>query len=132
MEFNGPDGDEIESYFDGYYYFNPIYTISLATYTRLFRPQEMKSYHEDYLTLGVSRGSFIEVSIGGSLSNKIFQPTEKKDPKRMAFTEVTLHIKTHDLSVFYGGERGGIVCSSGICSQRPTFKGARVMLMSRF
>jgi hypothetical protein len=132
MNFNGPEGDEVETYLDGYYYFNPIYTISLSTYSRLFRPQGTKNYHEDYLTIGLSRGSFIELSIGGSASNKTYQPAEKKDPKRMAFAEVTVHFKMNDLSVFYGGERGGVVCSSGICSNRPTFKGLRVMLMSRF
>lgn len=46
--------------------------------------------------------------------------------------EVTFHLgPNHDLSVFYGNERGGLVCSGGICREEPPFDGLRVTLESR-
>jgi hypothetical protein len=119
--------DEIETYFDGYYYLDPVQTVSFSAYRRSFLPTGGGNYHEDYLTLGYSR-DFIEVTIGGSRSNN--QSTT--DPEKLAFIEATAHYKTHELSVFHGGERGGLVCSSGICSTHPTFQGSRITLLSRF
>ncbi len=124
--------DEIETYFDGYYYVNPVQTVSFSAYTKRFWPTGRKNYHEDYLTLGYSRGNIVEVTVGGSLSNRVFSPGEKNDPKKLASIELTYHYRSHELSVFYGGERGGLICSSGVCSLRPTFKGTRIILLSRF
>jgi hypothetical protein len=123
--------DEIETYFDTYYYLSSTKTISVMAYTRRFWPSG-KDYHEDYLTIGYSHGNFIEIGVGGSISNRTYTPGEKTDPKRLAFAELTFHFKSNELSVFHGGERGGLVCSSGICSVRPTFEGTRVVLLSRF
>lgn len=131
QDYNGLEGDEIETYFDSYYYLSPSQTVSLATYQRTLSPITGK-YHEDYLTLGYSRNNLIEVSIGGSTTNKVYQPFEKADPKRLAFIEATIHYKTNELSILHGGERGGLICSSGICTIRPTFQGTRVILLSRF
>jgi hypothetical protein len=125
--------EEVENYYDGYYYLSASQTLSFAAYTRRFWPSSA-DYHEDYLTLGYSRGSLIQVSIGGSLSN--YRDRNEfafnSDPEKLGFIEATLHFKSHDLMIFQGGERGGLVCSSGICSIRPTFQGTRVMLFSRF
>ncbi|MBD3237464.1 MAG: hypothetical protein GF330_12230 [Candidatus Eisenbacteria bacterium] len=38
----------------------------------------------------------------------------------------------HDLTVKIGEERGGIVCSGGVCHYEPPFTGVRVELLSRF
>lgn len=119
--------EEVESYFDGYFYLDPIQTLSFAAYTRRFWPGD-QDYHEDYLTVGYSRGNFIQINIGGSKSNN----PVKQDPEKLAFIETTLRFKSHELVIFQGGERGGLVCSSGICSIRPTFQGTRIMLFSRF
>jgi hypothetical protein len=119
--------DEIETYFDGYYYLNLVQTVSFSAYRLSFSSGGVDNYHEDYLTLGYSR-DFMEVTVGGSRSNNKFTV----DPRKMAFAEATVHYKTHDLSIFHGGERGGLVCSSGICSYRPTFQGTRMILLSRF
>ena len=131
--------DEVENYYDGYFYLSSSQTVSFAAYTRRFWPGG-PDYHEDYLSLGYSRGSLLQFNIGGSISN--FRDRNKdpetgafppnSDPKKLGYVEVTFHFKSNDLVVFQGGERGGLVCSSGICSVRPTFQGTRVMLFSRF
>jgi len=119
--------DEIENYLEGYYYLNSYQTVSAMAYSRRFILASHE-YHEDYLTLGYARGGFLQVSVGGSLSNNDID----RDPNKLGFIELTLRFKSHELIVFQGGERGGLVCSSGICSVRPTFEGTRVILFSRF
>ncbi|OGC91738.1 MAG: hypothetical protein A2W25_02450 [candidate division Zixibacteria bacterium RBG_16_53_22] len=119
--------DEIENYLEGYYYLNSYQTVSATAYTRRFILTN-NEYHEDYLTLGFARGGFLQVSIGGSLSDNDID----RDPNKLGFIELTLRFKSHELVIFQGGERGGLVCSSGICSVRPTFEGTRVILFSRF
>jgi hypothetical protein len=119
--------DEVENFFETYFYLSPVQTASVTAYTKRFSPTDYK-YHEEYLTLGYARGNFIQISIGGSLSNNDID----RDPNKLAFMELTIRFKSHELVVFQGGERGGLVCSSGICTQRPTFEGTRVILYSRF
>jgi hypothetical protein len=120
--------DEIETYLDGYYYLDQSQTISATAYSRRFWPEGGADYHEDYLTLGYSRSNFLQVNIGGSLSSNDINT----DPDKLAFVELTLRFRSHELIIFQGGERGGLICSSGICSYRPTFQGTRVILFSRF
>lgn len=123
--------DEIENYVDAYYYLNSTQTVSLESYTKRFTSDNsfiFDDYHEDYLIFGYARGNLLQLSVGGSASNK----DNSFDPEKLAFAELTLRFKWHELVVFHGGERGGLICSSGICSYRPTFQGTRVILFSRF
>jgi hypothetical protein len=119
--------DEVENYFETYFYVDASQTISAAAWTRRFIPQDF-NYHEDFLTLGYARGGFLQISAGGSVSNNDLD----LDPNKLAFIELTLRFGSHELIIFQGGERGGLICSSGICTQRPTFEGTRVILFSRF
>ncbi len=120
--------DEIENYFDGYFYIDRNNTVSLTTYSRRFMIEGSQHYHEDYLTLGYTRGNLLQLNIGGSTTSKRF----RFDPKKLAFVELILRFRDHELIIFNGGERGGLICSSGICQTRPTFEGTRVMLFARF
>jgi hypothetical protein len=120
--------DEIENYLDGYYYLDPSNTISFTAYTRRFIDPFSEDYHEDYVTLGYSRGNVFQLNIGGSTTTKTF----RGDPEKLAFVELVVRYKEHELMIFNGGERGGLLCSSGICQIRPTFEGTRVILFSRF
>lgn len=119
--------DEVETYFDTYYYLNPRQTISAIAYVRRFWPQGGQDYHEDYLTLGFAHGGFLQINIGGSKTS-----ADIGQYRKLAFIECTIRFRSNELIIFQGGERGGLVCSSGICSIRPTFEGTRVMLFSRF
>ena len=126
--------DETENYIDGYFYLTSQKTISITTYTHKYRPLGSQGYHENYLTLGFSQGALFQISVGGSLSNKNYAGST--DPfgarRRMAFAEALIHFGSHDLTIFQGEERGGLVCSSGICTNRPAFRGTRIILFSRF
>ena len=120
--------DEIETHFDGYYYLDRSHTVSLTAYVKRFIPYIGEDYHEKHLVLGISRANQVQVSVGGSTSNH----DGTDEPKKLGFVELTIRFKGHELIVFNGGERGGLVCSSGMCQQRPTFQGTRVILFSRF
>jgi hypothetical protein len=119
--------DEVENNFETYYYLDAMQTISANAYSRRFFLAGY-DYHDDNLVLGYARGGFFQVNVGGSRSNNDFS----RDPEKLAFAEITVRFKSHELIVFHGGERGGLICSSGICTQRPTFEGTRVILFSRF
>jgi len=127
--------DEVETYLDGYYYLKGNHIISLTTYSRRFSGTAPTfdgeisfDYHEDYLTVGYGIGNLFVLSLGGSKSSR--KPSD--DPEKLAFAELTLRFGNNELVVFSGGERGGLICSSGICQTRPTFQGTRIVLFSRF
>ncbi|UCC80378.1 MAG: hypothetical protein JSW64_03175 [Candidatus Zixiibacteriota bacterium] len=122
--------DEIENYFDAYYYWRYNVTLSLAAFTRRFIPEGSEDYHENYLTLGFGLANKFQLNLGGSTSNWDTNP--EGDPKKLAFIELTVRFPNHELVIFNGGERGGLICSSGICQSRPTFQGTRIVLFSRF
>ena len=122
--------DEIENYFDAYYYLKTTATLSLAAYTRRFISDGSEDYHENYLVLGGGVANKFQLNFGGSTSSWDTNP--ERDPRKLAFVELTVRFPNHELIIFNGGERGGLICSSGICQRRPTFKGTRVVLFSRF
>jgi len=125
--------DEAQTYLDAYYYVNPVNTISFIAYGKKFMPIDAESYHENYLILGYSNANLYSLSLGGSTSNKLDAfPAAVGESRRTAFIESTIHFKNHDLMIFHGVERGGFVCSSGLCQYRPSFDGTRVILFSRF
>lgn len=133
--FDWTEIDEADNYVDGYYYLSGSHTISLTAYTKRFfnwlaapGGPAAKDYHENYLVVGYGKGSFLSLNLGGSTSNQMNNP----DPDKMAFVELTLRFARNELVIFNGGERGGLICSSGICQTRPTFVGTRIVLYSRF
>ena len=128
------DEDETENYFDSYYYLGDRNVVSLTAYTKRFFNQfagvgvTTEDYHENYLTLGYGMGNLLNLSIGGSISNN----DGSDDPEKLAFVELSLRFSNNELVIFNGGERGGLICSSGICQTRPTFQGTRIVMFSRF
>ncbi len=120
--------DEIENYFDAYYNLTENHTASLTAYSKRFIPSAGEDYHEDYLILGYGLANRAQFNIGGSKSNF----DAGFDPDKLAFAELIIRFSNHELIIFNGGERGGLICSSGLCQNRPTFIGTRMMLFSRF
>jgi hypothetical protein len=120
--------DEIENYLDCYFYLSRSNTLSLTSYSRRFIAPYSEHYHEDYLTMTYARGNSFQINVGGSMTSK----TVRDDPEVLAFVELLIRYRQHELIIFNGGERGGLICSSGICQNRPTFQGTRVILFSRF
>lgn len=85
-------------------------------------------YTEKNISLTYSRAPHLRFTIGGSFSNKKQSP----DPGSMGFIETILTFGNHDLTLFYGSQRGGLVCSGGVCVYHATFEGFRTILLSRF
>jgi len=69
------------------------------------------------------------LSVGGSISDNDFSDSPKR---KMAYIQVNYAYGNHDLTIFYGGERGGLVCSGGLCTYHPAFEGLKAELFSRF
>jgi hypothetical protein len=130
IDYSGTEGDEIENYFDAYYYLSRTFTASIVAYSRRFVPEGTEDHHENFLTLGCGLGNKFQLNLGGSTSNWDLNPNQ--DPSKLAYVELTIKFPSHELIIFNGGERGGLVCSSGICQNRPTFQGTRIVLFSRF
>lgn len=60
-------------------------------------------------------------------------PNQYRDADRWVWCEGYLNILgAHTLTVGYGGQRGGFVCSGGVCKQEAPFKGLRITLTSSF
>ncbi len=137
--------NEIKPEFDIEYLFDDYHSIELDAYLIKYdykvpsMPNELpdslethsmadsSDFTEKFLNLTFSRIPSFRLTIGGSLSDKDPSP----DPDNMAFIEVSYIWGNHELIVFQGEQRGGLVCSGGVCSFHPTFKGLRVTLLSR-
>jgi len=56
-----------------------------------------------------------------------------REVDRWVWYEAYLNVMgAHTVTVGYGGQRGGLVCSGGVCRQEAPFKGLRITLTSSF
>jgi hypothetical protein len=85
-----------------------------------------------FISLEYDRGQRYSLTIGGSWMDKNIDSGIQADPKELLYIEGMLKFPNHDLTLFYGGQRGGTVCSGGVCTTRPTFRGLKASLISRF
>jgi hypothetical protein len=88
---------------------------------------DSSDYSEKYLDITFFQAPNFRFTIGGSLSNREFSP----DRRKMAYAELGISFGNHELTIFQGDQRGGLVCSGGVCTYHPTFQGTRVTLISR-
>jgi len=129
--------DELKPSLEMYYELDDFNSITLDAFlTKYDLPtitdtldffSDSTDYSEKNVSLTFSRAPNLRATIGGSWSDN----EASTDPSGMGFLEITYTYKNHDLTVFYGGQRGGLVCSGGTCTFHPTFKGVRVTLLSR-
>ena len=110
------------------YELDPVYSVNLHAYMIQFQPADSADYTEKYLDITFAHAPDIRLAVGGSLSNS----EHSGDPKKMGYMELTITTGNHDLIIFNGSQRGGLVCSGGTCVYHPTFEGLRVTLLSRF
>lgn len=112
------------------------YSMTFTTYAIDYRIYDRdpvdKEYIEKYLNIDINRSEKYSLSIGGSWSDQKWGGAPALAPAEMIYIEGTLRYPNHDLTVFYGGQRGGLVCAGGICSIKPTFRGLKISLLSRF
>jgi hypothetical protein len=119
---------EINAYLIQYSYEKPLLPVfpdSLAYLRNNFA--DSSDYSEKFMHISFFQVPNIRVTLGGSSSNRNPSP----DPDNMGFIEVSYIFGNHEFTVFKGQQRGGLVCSGGVCSYHPTFEGIRVTLISR-
>jgi hypothetical protein len=112
-----------------------ILDVSTTKYI-VYQQREINGDSQDstgkFLSLEYDRGQRYSLTIGGSWMDKNDELEIQTDPSELLYIEAMLKFPNHDLTVFYGGQRGGTVCSGGVCTIRPTFRGLRASLISRF
>ncbi len=128
--------DEREYYgpsVDASYYLNPTLSLQLTGYV----------YARNDSVFG-GRDEYTEVSTDLTLSHassrsvtlsmiKASEPIREygKDDLWLSLQVAWTFDYSHDLLIKIGKERGGIVCSGGLCHYEPPFSGVRVELVSR-
>ncbi|MCD6163618.1 MAG: hypothetical protein J7K40_14550 [candidate division Zixibacteria bacterium] len=122
--------DETKSEFEINYFFSDIHLIELHTHMIDYEPIDSSSYSEKFIDITYSKAQDFHLTIGGSLSDN----ENSDDSKRLTYMEFTYTFGNgnHDLVLFRGGQRGGLVCAGGACKVVPSFEGFRVSLLSRF
>ncbi len=116
------------------YYLTPEASLELHSkfyaWTNQVRGSERQSYNEASIDLSLSLGE----SRGATFS--VIHASEPVLEYNNKDTWVALELGwnfagNHDLKVKIGEERGGIVCSGGVCHYEPPFTGVRAELTSR-
>jgi hypothetical protein len=91
---------------------------------------ENKEYYNQMLTVQVSRSPLF--SVGG----RVEFTTSDEDPSGDKFwytLEGSYRIgRTHTVMASYGSERGGFVCTNGVCRIVNAFQGFRLSVQSSF
>ncbi len=118
------------------YSLDDIHSVALTAYLIKYEPLgesvQNSGYIEKYLDFNFARSYNFSLSVGGSWSDQDMSNVSDPAPKRLGYIELNIKFHNHDLIIFNGGQRGGLVCSGGLCFNRPTFQGTRVTLLSRF
>lgn len=116
--------------FSIYYYLTRRTTATMTLLHKKYEDTFAKDYYEGDLTLGLSHANFISINLTGGRHSQL--PQFRELPEKTASVEITLKFRNNDLTVFHGDQRGGLVCSSGVCVDQPPFRGTKVLLLSRF
>ena len=114
-----------------YYYLTRKNTVSISGLHKKYEGSYFpKDYHEKDLTLGFSHSNLLVINLTGGRNS---QPGQFRElPEKTASVELTLKFRNNDLTIFHGDQRGGLVCTSGICTPQWAFRGTKVSLLSRF
>jgi len=120
------------------YFLNDLYSVTVLVYmidyelidsAEVYMLNDFEDYTEKNLDITFSRTPDLDLTIGGSISDN----DHSKDPKRkLAYIKLVLTLGNHELEIFHGGLRGGLVCSGGVCKYQEAFEGLRVSVLSRF
>lgn len=88
------------------------------------RPEDQKNYLGQYFVLAFSKSPHLVLSASLEFTNDKYDPSGKKV---WGSGEVTYKLNSsNQISLFYGSERGGLKCSSGICRYVNPFNGFRL------
>lgn len=119
------------------YQFSEEYTLSGNLENQWFHDSFLtkKDVTNTYVALTLSRAPGMAATLRFEMSDDISEGTGEKLSGDLSYWvggEFTYRIgSAHTATVFYGRERGGLVCSSGICRVVNPFNGIRFSLMSQ-
>jgi hypothetical protein len=112
------------------YNLNDYWSLSFSGENMWVEDKEAQgNYQDHYLALTLGRAPFANFTF--SYEGTSLESSALND--QWLGAELALTIKEHSrLQIFYGQERGGIKCTSGVCRPVQPFEGVRIILNSRF
>jgi hypothetical protein len=122
---------------EGTFYITPVHSVGAGYEHRMVTfiiGADSLDVEEDFtdqrLHVSYTYGTYGTLTLTGELRDK---ELEEKPGKEWRSAQVDLDItQNHRLTMMVGSEKGGFVCSGGICRYEPPFDGVKVLLTSRF
>ena len=107
------------------------YSIGASFEQQLFHESTLKTpdYYNQFVSLTFSRAPEWAASVRMELTTTEYEPSQKKFWITGEFTHRIGN--AHTATVSYGTERGGLVCSNGICRLVDPFNGLRFSLVTQ-
>ncbi len=124
---------ETKPYGDISYNFGPFY-VEVEYEHNLIRC-DTSDFYEPCITFGVGRPELFILTLRYEWRNRIPAWLIHKlgNEKAWPLAELSLDLTNrHNLRIRVGGEKGGLVCSGGVCRFEEPFKGVKVVLSSIF
>jgi hypothetical protein len=106
-----------------------------AEYEHDFISADTSSYYDHALALSIGKSERFQFTIRYERRNRVPVWLEHKlgSGKSWPMAELSLDLTSkHNLRIRVGGEKGGLVCSGGVCRYEEPFKGVKVVLTSIF
>jgi hypothetical protein len=113
------------------YMLSGSYSIGASFEQQLYRATELKTpdYYNQYISLTLAKAPDWAATVRMEMTTTEFDPSLKKFWITGEFTHRIGN--AHTAAVSYGTERGGLVCSNGICRLVEPFNGLRFSLLTQ-
>ncbi len=106
-----------------------------ASYEHNFISADTSKYYEHALSVSIGKSELFQFTLRYERRNRIpnWLTSKLGTEKSWPMAELSLDITNkHNLRVRVGGEKGGLVCSGGVCRFEEPFKGVKLVLTSIF
>jgi hypothetical protein len=129
-----PEKIEYTPYIETSYYLHPEHVVGFTYQNKIFRGSEINAepleYEERLLSLFYSFANEFTLTLSGEKRTKEIKESPETE---WLLGELIWEVsQNHNLTVRVGSEKGGIVCSGGVCRLEPNFDGVKLTLLSRF
>ncbi|MCX8015414.1 MAG: hypothetical protein N2748_05285, partial [candidate division WOR-3 bacterium] len=104
-------------------------------YEHNFITTDTSRYYDQVISVSVGKSELFQLTLRYERRNRIpiWLVNKLGTEKSWPMAELSLDITNkHNLRVRVGGEKGGLVCSGGVCRYEEPFKGVKVVLTSIF
>jgi hypothetical protein len=114
------------------YMLDDVYSVTLGFEEQWYHDTQVVQnvdYYNQYLSFTFTKAAVYSANLRMEYTT---DETDQSGKKFWITGEVTYRLgSTHTASISYGSERGGLVCSSGICRNVLPFEGVRVSLLTQ-